>query len=108
MPPRRIRPAVPQPAVPAGGPGRRRLLGLFAGGAAAALALAAGLRPARAAGAGGQRFICTVAHCQPYIYDPARGNPAGGVAPGTPFADLPHDWVCPVCAAGRTHFIPLG
>jgi rubredoxin len=39
-----------------------------------------------------------------YIYDPALGDPANGVAPGTPFADLPDDWVCPVCGADKTNF----
>ncbi len=102
MPPRRICTA------PADAPGRRRLLGLLAGGAAASLGLAAGARPARAAAAAEQRYICIEPHCLPYVYDPARGNPAGGIAPGTPFADLPDDWVCPVCAAGKARFIPLG
>jgi|GEM_PF-760590 len=108
MPPRRIRSAPARPLAPARKPGRRRLLGLLAGGAAAALGLAAGPDPARAAGPAEQRYICIEAHCLPYIYDPARGNPAGGIPPGTPFADLPEDWLCPVCAAGRDRFIPLG
>ena len=34
--------------------------------------------------------------CEPcgYIYDPAAGDPDSGIAPGTPFEDLPDDWVC--------------
>ena len=33
-----------------------------------------------------------------YVYDPA--------AEGTPFEDLPADWVCPVCGAGKDLFSP--
>ena len=34
-----------------------------------------------------------------YIYDPEVGDPDAGIAPGTPFEDLPEDWVCPDCGA---------
>ncbi|MBR3364982.1 MAG: rubredoxin, partial [Solobacterium sp.] len=27
-----------------------------------------------------------------------------GIAPGTPFEDLPEDWVCPICALGKEVF----
>ena len=32
--------------------------------------------------------------CEPcgYIYDPAIGDPEGGIAPGTAFEDIPDDW----------------
>ncbi len=39
-----------------------------------------------------------------YIYDPELGNHEGDIAPGTPFEDLPDDWVCPVCGAGKSEF----
>ncbi|MEW5937654.1 MAG: rubredoxin [Candidatus Thermoplasmatota archaeon] len=39
-----------------------------------------------------------------YIYDPIEGDAEGGVASGTPFEDLPPDWVCPVCGAGKDQF----
>jgi len=39
-----------------------------------------------------------------YIYDPAEGDPGNGVAPGTAFADLPDDWVCPLCGADKSNF----
>ena len=41
-----------------------------------------------------------------YTYRPAKGDPAGGVPPGTAFDDLPDDWVCPKCGASRTQFYP--
>ena len=39
-----------------------------------------------------------------YIYDPERGDPDHGIAPGTPFEALPDDWVCPVCYVSREQF----
>ena len=40
-----------------------------------------------------------------YEYDPAKGDPDNGIAPGTPFDRLPADWVCPECAEEKEHFI---
>ncbi len=40
-----------------------------------------------------------------YTYDPVEGDPAHGVAPGTPFDDLPADWVCPACGAPKSAFL---
>ncbi len=39
-----------------------------------------------------------------YIYDPEVGDPDGGIPPGTPFEELPEDWVCPVCGADKSNF----
>jgi rubredoxin len=39
-----------------------------------------------------------------YIYDPAAGDPKGGIAPGTAFTDLPDGWVCPECGADKSFF----
>lgn len=39
-----------------------------------------------------------------YVYDPATGDPANGLAPGTPFVELPAEWTCPVCGAGKGDF----
>ncbi len=39
-----------------------------------------------------------------YVYDPEKGDPDNGVAAGTSFDDLPDDWVCPVCGAGKDAF----
>ena len=46
--------------------------------------------------------------CDPcgYVYDPAEGDPDNGVAPGTAFEDLPDDWSCPICGAGKDEFKP--
>lgn len=48
-----------------------------------------------------QKYICEV--CD-WVYDPAVGNPDNGIKPGTPFDDLPEDWVCPVCGVGKDQF----
>lgn len=37
-------------------------------------------------------------------YDPAIGDPDGGIAPGTPFEKIPDDWKCPVCGAAKSDF----
>lgn len=39
-----------------------------------------------------------------YIYNPAKGDPENGIAPGTAFEDLPDDWTCPDCGAGKDEF----
>ena len=41
-----------------------------------------------------------------YVYDPKLGDPDNGIDPGTSFEDLPADWVCPVCFAGKEDFEP--
>lgn len=41
-----------------------------------------------------------------YVYDPNQGDPMSGVAAKTPFENLPADWVCPVCGAGKDEFSP--
>jgi len=48
-----------------------------------------------------ERYVCSI--CQ-YVYDPAEGDPENGIAPGTPFEDLPDDWVCPLCGAPKSEF----
>jgi flavin reductase (DIM6/NTAB) family NADH-FMN oxidoreductase RutF/rubredoxin len=47
------------------------------------------------------KYKCTVCG---YIYDPEKGDPDGGISPGTPFEKLPDDWVCPVCGAAKSEF----
>lgn len=42
-----------------------------------------------------------------YVYDPVRGDPDGGIPPGTPFARIPDGWRCPVCGATKADFYEL-
>ena len=39
-----------------------------------------------------------------YVYDPEIGDADGGIAPGTPFEEIPDDWACPVCGVGKDMF----
>jgi len=48
-----------------------------------------------------QKYRCTVCG---YIYDPQKGDPESGIKPGTSFENLPDDWVCPICGAGKDMF----
>ena len=49
------------------------------------------------------KYVCTVCG---WIYDPAVGDPENGIAPGTSFANLPEDWLCPECGVGKNMFEP--
>lgn len=42
-----------------------------------------------------------------HVYDPASGDPASGIPPGTPFEKLPADWVCPDCDATKSDVEPV-
>jgi rubredoxin len=42
-----------------------------------------------------------------YVYDPAVGDPDADIPPGTPFEELPDDWVCPDCGAEKDMFEKL-
>ncbi len=41
-----------------------------------------------------------------YEYNEAEGCPEDGIEEGTYFDDLPEDWVCPLCGAGKDEFQP--
>jgi rubredoxin len=47
------------------------------------------------------KFQCNVCG---YVYDPEKGDPTQSVVSGTPFEDLPEDWTCPECGAGKDEF----
>ncbi len=51
-----------------------------------------------------KKYECVVCG---YIYDPKKGDPDNGIAPGTPFEALPADWECPDCGASKDDFEPL-
>ncbi len=46
------------------------------------------------------KYVCPCG----YVYDPAVGDPDNGVAPGTPWEQVPEDWVCPTCEMGKDVF----
>ena len=37
-------------------------------------------------------------------YDPSIGDPDNGIEAGVAFDDLPEDWACPLCGAGKEDF----
>lgn len=39
-----------------------------------------------------------------WIYDEAKGCPEEGIPLGTRWEDVPEDWHCPVCGAGKADF----
>jgi rubredoxin len=49
-------------------------------------------------------YICDVCG---WVYDPEEGLPEDGIKPGTKFKDLPSDFTCPECGAGKDEFSPL-
>lgn len=50
-----------------------------------------------------QKYECNVCG---YVYDPEEGDLDAGISQGTSFEDLPDDWACPVCGAGKDQFSP--
>jgi rubredoxin len=47
------------------------------------------------------KWVCSVCG---FVYDPAERAPDLGIEPGTPFEDLPEDYVCPLCGVGKDMF----
>ena len=48
-----------------------------------------------------EKYVCDVCG---YIYDEANGEPENGIAPATKWADLPDDYLCPLCGVGKESF----
>lgn len=48
-----------------------------------------------------KQYVCSV--CS-YTYDEAKGILQAGIAPGTKWEELPEDWKCPLCGAGKSQF----
>jgi len=49
-------------------------------------------------------YICMICG---HVYRPEEGDPSEGIPPGTPFSDLPEEYRCPICNAGKDYFKPL-
>ncbi|MBI3581199.1 MAG: rubredoxin [Nitrospinae bacterium] len=49
----------------------------------------------------GGKWVCNVCG---WVYDPAAGDPDGGVEPGTKFEDIPDTWTCPACGVSKVDF----
>jgi rubredoxin len=42
-----------------------------------------------------------------YVYDPETGDLMTGIPPGTPFEELPENWICPLCGVRKTEFFEI-
>ena len=47
------------------------------------------------------KYRCTI--CD-WVYNPIVGDPEHDVPVGTPFEELPDEWTCPLCLAGKEDF----
>ena len=50
-----------------------------------------------------EKYVCNICG---YEYDPEVGAPDMGIAPGTPFEELPDDFACPLCGVDKSNFSP--
>lgn len=48
-----------------------------------------------------KKYVCSVCG---FVYDEAEGYSDDGIAPGTAWASVPADWLCPVCGASKAEF----
>jgi rubredoxin len=46
-------------------------------------------------------YMCVICG---FVYDEAQGLPDEGIAPGTKWEDVPLNWRCPECGAGKEDF----
>ena len=51
-----------------------------------------------------KKYMCTACG---YVYDPEEGDSISGIDAGTPFEDLPDEWLCPMCGVGKDQFEPV-
>ena len=47
------------------------------------------------------RYVCNLCGWE---YDEEKGDPDNGLEPGTAFEELPEDFTCPLCGAGKEDF----
>lgn len=47
------------------------------------------------------KYVCSVCGWE---YDESAGYPEGGIAPGTPWSEVPESFECPMCGVGKDSF----
>ena len=47
------------------------------------------------------KYVCPCG----YVYDPEVGDPDNGIAPCTPWEEVPADWTCPICGLDKDSFV---
>lgn len=63
--------------------------------------------PALEAGENSGKSLQWVCQVCGWIYDETVGDPDSGIEPGTPFEDIPDDWMCPECLVTKDDFVLL-
>jgi rubredoxin len=53
-----------------------------------------------------EMYQCQTVNCG-FIFNPERGDRKGKIPKGVKFEELPEDWKCPVCGAGKKMFRSL-
>ena len=48
-----------------------------------------------------KKYVCEVCG---WVYDEEQGSAENGIAPGTPWEEVPEDWLCPICSLGKEVF----
>jgi rubredoxin-NAD+ reductase len=48
------------------------------------------------------KYVCELCGWE---YNEEEGYPEGGIEPGTPWDEVPEDFECPLCGAGKDQFI---
>jgi len=48
-----------------------------------------------------KKYMCVICG---FVYDEAKGLPDEGIPPGTRWEDIPLNWQCPECGAGKEDF----
>jgi rubredoxin-NAD+ reductase len=48
-----------------------------------------------------RKYLCSACG---FIYDEKDGDPDSGIAPSTPWEDIPEEWACPECGAEKSAF----
>jgi rubredoxin len=46
-------------------------------------------------------YMCVICG---FVYEEEKGRPEEGIAPGTPWDDVPENWKCPECGATKSDF----
>lgn len=47
-----------------------------------------------------KRYVCPCG----YVYNPELGDIEAGIEPGTPWEEVPEDFLCPVCGLSKDSF----
>lgn len=50
-----------------------------------------------------ENYVCNACN---WVYEPEKGDSDGAIPKGTPFSELPADWICPMCGVGKDMFSP--